>query len=181
MNEICNMLNTNDIHVLAITESRLDSSITDWQVHVDGYNLIRKDMNQNWGGVAMYIQNHLPFKNRDDLTMNHLEAIWVQTHLPYQKPLIIGCAYRPPCSNVKIPKRPPRIIVKRSFKNFNCEEFKRDLAASPWELTYLEDNLDHASECFTKLLTEVMNRHAPVRKRTAKACSAPWIDDELNT
>lgn len=84
MNETCNMLNTNDIHVLAITESHLDSSITDGQVHVDGYNLIRKDRNRNGGGVAMYIQNHLPFKKRDDLTVNHLEAIWIQIHLPFQ-------------------------------------------------------------------------------------------------
>ena len=27
--------------------------------------------------------------------------------------------------------------------------------------------------------TEVMNLHAPVRKQTVKACSAPWIDEEL--
>ena len=75
MNKICNMLKINNIHVLAITESHLDCSITDGQVHVDGYNSIRKDRNWNGGGVAMYIQNHLPFKMRDDLTMNHLEAV----------------------------------------------------------------------------------------------------------
>ncbi len=51
MNEICNVLNTSDIHVLAIAESHLDSSITDGQIHVSGYNLIRKD--RNGGGVAM--------------------------------------------------------------------------------------------------------------------------------
>lgn len=73
----------------------------------------------------------------------------------------------------KISKGPPRMIPKRSFKNFNCEEFKRDLAASSWELIYLEDNLNHVSECFTKLLTSAMNRHDAVRKRTVKARSVP--------
>ena len=71
----------------------------------------------------------------------------------------------------KISKRPHRIIVK-SFKRFNCEEFKRESAACPWELIFLEDNFDHASECFTELLTEVMNQHAPI-------CSASWIEVEL--
>ena len=42
----------------------------------------------------------------------------------------------------KIPKRPPKIVVKMSFKRFNCEEFKRELAAFPWELIFLEENLD---------------------------------------
>lgn len=55
MNEICNMLPTNDIHVPEITESHLDRSITYGQVHVDWYNRIRKDRNQKWGGVAMYM------------------------------------------------------------------------------------------------------------------------------
>ena len=54
------------------------------------------------------------------------------------------------------------------------------MAACSWEFIFLEENLDHASECFTELLTEVMNQHAPIRKRSVKACSVPWIDDELN-
>ena len=55
MNAICKMLKINNSHVLAITESHLDSSITESQVHVDGYNFIRKDKNRNGGGVAMCI------------------------------------------------------------------------------------------------------------------------------
>ncbi len=78
--------------------------------------------------------------------------------------------------NTKIPKRPPGVIVKRSFNKFSCEEFKRDLAVVPWELIYLEDNLAHASERFTEFLAEMMSRHAPIRKRTVKDCCAPWID-----
>lgn len=40
--------------------------------------------------------------------------------------------------------------------------------------------MDHATECFSHLLTEVMEHHAPVRKGSVKACPAPWIDDKLN-
>lgn len=44
----------------------------------------------------------------------------------------------------------------------------------------LEYNLDHTTECFTQLLTEVMEHHAPVKKYTVKAHPASWVDDELS-
>ena len=62
--------------------------------------------------------------------------------------------------NTKVLKKPPRIVVKRNFKTFNHELFLNDLAAVPWELIYLEDDLNHATECFIDLLMEVMDHHA---------------------
>jgi hypothetical protein len=76
-------------------------------------------------------------------------------------------------------KETPRIVVKRHFKTFNRELFLNDLAAVSWELIYLEDDLNHATECFIDLLTEVMDYHAPIRKKTVGARPSPWIDDEL--
>lgn len=57
--------------------------------------------------------------------------------------------------------KPPHIIMKRSFKHFKQCEYWRDLIAVPWELVYLEDTLDHATESFNQLLIEVMDHHAP--------------------
>ena len=68
--------------------------------------------------------------------------------------------------NTKVSKKPPRIVVKIHFKTFNNELFLNDLAPVPCELIYLEDDLNHAIECFIDLLTEVMDHHAPIRKRT---------------
>ena len=68
--------------------------------------------------------------------------------------------------NTRSPRKPLRIVVKRSFKSLNQYEFQNDLAVVPGALVYLEDNLDHATECFTQLLIEVMEHHAPVRKMT---------------
>ena len=62
-----------------------------------------------------------------------------------------------------------RIAVKINFKTFNHELFLNDLAAVPWELIYVENDLNHATECFIDLLMEVMDHHGP----------SPWIDDEL--
>ena len=52
------------------------------------------------------------------------------------------------------------------------------MAAVPWELIYLEDDLNHATECFIDLLTELIDHHAPVRKSTVGAHPSPWIDEE---
>ena len=50
--------------------------------------------------------------------------------------------------NTKVPKEPLRIVVNRNVKTFNHELFLNDLAAVPWELIYLEDDLNHATEMF---------------------------------
>lgn len=28
-----------------------------------------------------------------------VEALWLQVHLPFVQPLLVGCCYRPPCAN----------------------------------------------------------------------------------
>ena len=79
--------------------------------------------------------------------------------------------------NTKVAKTPPRFLVKRNVKTFNHELYLNDLAAVPWELIYLEDDLNHATGCFIDLLTEVMDHNA--RKSTVGARPSPWIDDQL--
>ena len=84
--------------------------------------------------------------------------------------------------NTKVPKRPPRVTIRRSFIYlfiFNIEDYRRDLGVVPWDLVYLEDDLDDAVDYFTKLLTEVVDHHAPLRKSTIKVKSSPWIDQQL--
>ena len=66
---------------------------------IDGYNIYRKDRNANGGGVAVYIQNHIPVKLRDNLMLNTVEVIWLQIHLPHLKPIIVGSCYIPPSAN----------------------------------------------------------------------------------
>lgn len=70
------------------------------QINLKRYNTIRKDRNRRGGGVALYIQEHLLFKVRDDLCVNGLEILWIQIHLPFQQPTLIGCIYRPPKSDI---------------------------------------------------------------------------------
>lgn len=97
--ELTEILECNNIHILALTETHLDSSFSDEFVSIQGYNILRKDRNRHGGGVAIYIQNHIPVKIRNDLMPNSVEALWLQVHLPFVKPVLIGCCYRPPSAN----------------------------------------------------------------------------------
>ena len=47
--------------ILGITESKLDSSVTNAEVNINGYSLIRNNRNRNGGGAACYIRNDLCF------------------------------------------------------------------------------------------------------------------------
>ena len=65
-------------------------------VAIHGYSIYQKYKNANGGGVAVYIQNHIPVKLRDDLMLNTVEVIWLQVHLPHLKSILVGSCYRPP-------------------------------------------------------------------------------------
>ncbi len=71
------------------------------EIDIPGYSIFRCDRDRRGGGVAFYIQNHIPVKTRDDLIHTSVESIWLQVHLPNVKPLLVGCCYRPPSSNAQ--------------------------------------------------------------------------------
>ena len=45
-------IHENSFEILCINESRLDNSIYDTEVEIDGYEIVRKDRNRNGGGVG---------------------------------------------------------------------------------------------------------------------------------
>lgn len=286
VDEILNVALTNNLHIFALTETHLHQSINDGQIKLKGFNVIRKDRNKKGGGVALYLQEHLLFKVRNDLCVEGLEILWTQIYLPFQQPILIGCIYRPPKSNAlyldklcesldhvlnerldffllgdyninfhnastdgnkarltqyleshnlsqmvkditrssknrmghktesiidliicnvpnkcsratstevawtdhnivcitkktKVPKRPPRITIKRSYKNFDLEQYHTDLSNVPWDIVCLEEDVDGAVESFNKLFFDVIDKHAPIRKSTVKTKPSPWIDQQL--
>ena len=73
--EVRAWLNEQNIDVIAFNETRLDNSITDNQLKLKNYELLRKDLNRNGGGVCVYIKNPINFRVRNDLMTNETEAI----------------------------------------------------------------------------------------------------------
>ena len=65
----------------------------------------------------------------------------------------------------------PRHINKvtyRSYKNFNREHFLCDLSSVPFHAAQVFDTVDDASWFSESLLLDVVNKHAPLKKRVIK-------------
>ncbi len=96
INDIREILIEQKLHILAISETHLDPVIDSALLNIEGYSIYRKDRNAWGGGVAFFIQSHIPLKVREDLGSKEIEVIWLQVQLPYLKPVLVGCCYRPP-------------------------------------------------------------------------------------
>ena len=55
------------VDIFGINETKLDDSIDNAEVHIQGYNLYRKDRNRLGGGVAIYARDALNVKNMSQL------------------------------------------------------------------------------------------------------------------
>lgn len=100
VNDILNLIQNYNLHVLALSETHLDSTIYSPALGIDGYNIYRLDRNLHGGGVASYVKKQIPVKVRNDLYIEGIEVIWLQLQLTQLKPLLIGCSYRPPNATI---------------------------------------------------------------------------------
>ena len=84
--------------ILAVSETWLNSSVGDGEVHIPGYCLLRCDRSRCGGGVAIYFAVHLSC-----CILSHgpsssgVEYLWVSIDSRlFSSPLVLGCFYRPP-------------------------------------------------------------------------------------
>lgn len=82
-----------------MTESRLDSTISDSNICPDGYGCYRKDRNRNGGGCTLFVNNKWPSKRRTDLESNSLEMVCVKICPNKAKNTICAVMYTPPSMN----------------------------------------------------------------------------------
>ena len=79
---------------IGISESKLDNSIFDSEIEIDGYNILRFDRNRHGGGVACYVRNDLSFTKRNYFP-HDIETIFIEIFFPKTKPMTVGIVYRP--------------------------------------------------------------------------------------
>ena len=104
IDELRILLDSNPVDVLAINETRLDSTINDCEVYISGYDIIRRDRNVNGrfgGGVCFYVRSTINFLPRPDLSIEVLENLCIEVRKPRSKPFLIATWYRPPDSVVE--------------------------------------------------------------------------------
>ena len=57
IDEIRHSMSRKNIDLIALNETRLNQSISDGLIHLDGYEVVRKDRSRNGGGVCIYLRS----------------------------------------------------------------------------------------------------------------------------
>ena len=99
IDDVRHMVNEAQPTVVAVSETWLDGTISDNEVGISGYTIVRNDRNRHGGGVCILVKNSVSF-NCLSTSTGPLESIWIQILLPKIKPIAIACCYRPPNCNV---------------------------------------------------------------------------------
>ena len=87
-------------HIIAVSETWLDSSVSNSEIHLAGYNLFRFVHNRSGGGVAVYCRNYLPCTLLHCATSSSgVESLWVSVGVGcFHLYLAFGCFYRLPAA-----------------------------------------------------------------------------------
>ena len=96
LDELRIVLDGQSIDILAINETRLDGSISDQDVKIVGYVVIRRDRTVNGrfgGGVCFYIRSNINYVVREDLDNELLEILSIEILKPNSKPFVVTSWY----------------------------------------------------------------------------------------
>ena len=89
-------LSSKSLDIFALNETRLDSTITDGMVNIDGYDIVRKDRSRQGGGVCIYLCKTINYHNRQDIIPPDMEAVCLEINKPHTRPFLVLTVYRPP-------------------------------------------------------------------------------------
>ena len=89
--------------IFGICETFLTHSVSDEQLKLEGFDLIRKDrsetQNKTGRGIILYFRKSINCKRGCEIEASNIETLWVEISLPNAKPFLICTVYRPPSSN----------------------------------------------------------------------------------
>ena len=103
IDEIRTLVKDLGIHILPINDNKLDSTIDDALVNIDGYFIKRRDRNRNGGGVAPCIKDSIVDKCsiRVGLPESSLESLCLEVK-PFRGASFLVFAWYRPLMNVLI-------------------------------------------------------------------------------
>ena len=81
--------------VAGITESKLDDSINDYEIIIEGHNIIRHDRHKKGGGVVCCVSNKICL-NAKNCISNEIENIFIELLVLKTKPITVGIIHKPP-------------------------------------------------------------------------------------
>ncbi|KAG7310994.1 hypothetical protein JYU34_003847 [Plutella xylostella] len=80
---------------------------------------------------------------------------------------------------VRTPKPKKRTILQRNFKKVDLQRLFEDAKAIDWAQLNDIDDIDERVTMFNSLLTNLFNKHAPLRPVRVKQLPAPWLTDKI--
>ena len=86
----------NKIDIISINETKLDDTIRNEQVAIEGFSLLRLDRNRHGGGVAFYIRETVNYEHRIDMNTSNTELLCIEMKQKCTKPFIVMAWYRAP-------------------------------------------------------------------------------------
>ena len=78
------LLRDQPFDIFTISETWLNPAITDQELLIPGYTILRQDRSRNLGGgIAVYIRDGIPYRQRDDFTEDQkIESCWIEITRP---------------------------------------------------------------------------------------------------
>ena len=99
--------------IIGITETKLDKSVLDAEIEIDGYDLMRSDRNRHGGGVACYVRNGICFNQKTGIFSDDIENVFFDILFPNAQSITVGIFYRPPNQNTFLD------IIQNDFHKLN--------------------------------------------------------------
>ena len=154
------MSQSKGIDILAINETKLDSTIKDNEIHLPGYDVVRKDRENNGrhgGGVCIYVRSNINFQIRADLSPSDIECLTIEISRLRSKPFLVSTWYRPPQSSPDLFAVFERVVDKVDAENLelyllgdlNCDLLPDSVNANSSHLLNIMDIYG-----LTQLITE---------------------------
>ena len=95
-------MSSKNIDLILFSETGLHSSIGDSILHLNNYDLIRRDRSKNGGEVCtIYLRSSINYNIRNDLIPTELDAVYIEIIKPHSKPFLVTTVYRPPNSSAE--------------------------------------------------------------------------------
>ena len=96
LDELEQFIETNDIQILAVTETKLDKTVGEAQYSINDFHPpLTKHRTRHGGGVALYVHKSLPVQRLCNIEIGEEEWVWakIKTH---DFTLLVNCIYLPP-------------------------------------------------------------------------------------
>ena len=86
---------SNVFDVISVNEIWCDETVSDSEVDLPGFSILRRDRRRDGGGVALFIKNGIDFKRRDDLCDKSIECICIELIPANKRPIFVFAVYNP--------------------------------------------------------------------------------------